>query len=114
MRNVYLIPFNPTQTKTVQYVEKETPLNSTVIRIRVNNRLRQLIREISQVDKSVKPIPDNVTAFLIVDGLVYVEFSDGSIGRMPLTTFDNFRLARYLFNSPKMNHVPSWLTPSNV
>ena len=113
MKHVIIIPYKPVKT-TVNYTEKETPLSSMVIRIRINNRLRQLIREISQVDKSVKPIPDNVTAFLIVDGLVYVEFSDGSIGRIPLTTFDNFRLARYLFNSPKMNNVPKWLTPGSV
>ena len=116
MRNTFIIQGKPkTNVQNVQYVENGTQLGSAVIRLRVNDELRKYVATISQVDKSVKPIPNNISAFLIVDGLIYVEFSNGSIGRTPLTAFDGFRLTRYLFSSPtNKSTVPKWLTPSNV
>ena len=113
MRNTFIIQGKP--KSNVQYVENGTQLGPMAIRLRVNDKLRQIAMEASKVDKNIKPIPDNIVAFWLVDNLIYVEFSDGSIGKVPLTAFDGFRLARYIFTSPtKSTNVPKWLTPSNV
>ena len=114
MKHVYIIQGKP-KNVNIQYTEKSPVLTGITITIRVTKKMREYIAEMAKKDHGIKPIPDNVTAFILHDGFVFVQFVDGRIGKTPLTTVDNFRLLRYLFNANSNGvNVPKWLSPSNV